>query len=147
VPSTSGTRRGRRRRAWLNQQALEHGLRPLEVEAYLLNETLGYGGTCDLIAEIDGEVWLLDWKTGSRSPGRTARCTTTTGCSSRRTPTPSSSPGRRPGALPDAGDHRFGIVHVTDGGTRLYEATSPSATGSRSGPACGSTWRKGKAAA
>jgi hypothetical protein len=45
-------------RAWLNAQVREHGLRPLEVEAYLLHETLGYGGTCDLIAELDGEVWL-----------------------------------------------------------------------------------------
>ena len=52
-------------RAWLNAQVREHGLRPLEVEAFLLHETLGYGGTCDLIAELDGEVWLLDWKTGS----------------------------------------------------------------------------------
>ena len=42
----------------------EHGLRPLEVEAFLINETLGYGGTLDLIAELDGETWLLDWKTG-----------------------------------------------------------------------------------
>jgi len=25
---------------------------------------LGYAGTFDLLAEIDGEVWLLDWKTG-----------------------------------------------------------------------------------
>ena len=31
-------------------------------------------------------------------------------------------PDRRPGAAPAAGDHPFGIVHVTDGGTRLYEA-------------------------
>ncbi len=30
-----------------------------------IHEALGYGGTCDLIAELDGEVWLLDWKTGS----------------------------------------------------------------------------------
>ena len=26
--------------------------------------SLGYAGTFDLLAEIDGEVWLLDWKTG-----------------------------------------------------------------------------------
>ena len=25
---------------------------------------LGYAGTFDLLAEIDGEIWLLDWKTG-----------------------------------------------------------------------------------
>ena len=46
-------------RAWLNP---EHRIRPLEVEAFLVNETPGYGGTCDLIAELDGEAWLLDWK-------------------------------------------------------------------------------------
>ena len=110
-------------RAWLNQQAREHGLRPLEVEAFLINETLGYGGTLDLIAELDGETWLLDWKTGKSvawpdgsvyadhrlqlaayaNAGFIARI---------------GDPERHP--LPAV--TRFGIVHVTDGGTRLYEA-------------------------
>jgi hypothetical protein len=110
-------------RAWLNQQVREHGLRPLEVEAFLINETLGYGGTLDLIAELDGEVWLLDWKTGKSvawpdgsvyadhrlqlaayaKAGFIARI---------------GDPERYP--LPVV--TRFGIVHVTDGGTRLYEA-------------------------
>ena len=54
-------------RAWLNQQPREHGLRPLEVEAFLINETLGYGGTLDLIAELNGETWLLDGRPGSRA--------------------------------------------------------------------------------
>ncbi len=110
-------------RAWLNQQAKEHGLRPLHVEAFLLHETLGYGGTLDLIAEIDGEIWLLDWKTGKSvaSPSgevyrdhrlqlaayQHAEFIACVG-----------DPERYP--LPVV--QRFGLVHVTDGGTRLYEA-------------------------
>ena len=106
------------------QQVREHGLRPLEVEAFLLHETLGYGGTLDLIAELDGEVWLLDWKTGKSvaTAGRHA-CTPTTGSSWRRTRTPSSSPGSATrSGTPLPAITRYGIVHVTDGGTRLYEA-------------------------
>lgn len=110
-------------RAWLNQQRVEHGLRPIEVEAYLLNTTVGYGGTLDLIAELDGEVWLLDWKTGNSvaMPDGTvyrdhrlqlaayahAEFLARVGDPTRY-------------ALPPI--TRFGIVHVTDGGTRLYEA-------------------------
>ena len=110
-------------RAWLNHQAREHGLRPLEVEAFLINEALGYGGTLDLIAELDGEVWLLDWKTGKSvawpdgsvyadhrlqlAAYAHARFIARIG-----------DPARYP--LPPV--TRFGIVHVTDGGTRVYEA-------------------------
>ena len=93
-------------RAWLNAQVREHGLRPLEVEAFLLHETLGYGGTCDLIAELDGEVWLLDWKTGSS-------VATPDGDRVPRPPAPAGGvrergvhrPGQRPGALPAPADH------------------------------------------
>ena len=35
---------------------------PIHVESSLWNMTYGYAGTCDLIAKIDGETWLLDWK-------------------------------------------------------------------------------------
>jgi len=35
-----------------------------DADARRPRETLGYGGTLDLIAELDGETWLLDWKTG-----------------------------------------------------------------------------------
>jgi hypothetical protein len=110
-------------RAWLNQQRVEHGLRAIEVEAYLLNPTIGYGGTLDLIAELDGEVWLLDWKTGN----------------SVATPDGNVYRDHRlqlaayahaeflakvgdPTRYPLPAITRFGIVHVTDGGTRLYEA-------------------------
>ena len=101
-------------RAWLNAQVREHGLRPLEVEAFLLHETLGYGGTCDLIAELDGEVWLLDWKTGrQRRHPRRHRVP--------RPPAPAGGlrergvhrPGQRPGAVPAPRHHplRTGARH------------------------------------
>lgn len=110
-------------RAWLNQQAREHGLRPLEVEAFMLHETLGYGGTCDLIAELDGETWLLDWKTGSSvaSPAgevyRDHRLQLAAYANAEFIAR-ENDPERYP--LPPI--TRYGIVHVTDGGTRLYEA-------------------------
>jgi hypothetical protein len=34
----------------------------LHMEASIWNMTKGYAGTTDLIATIDGETWLLDWK-------------------------------------------------------------------------------------
>ena len=110
-------------RAWLNHQAREHGLRPLEVEAFLINEALGYGGTLDLIAELDGEVWLLDWKTGKSvawpdgsvyADHRLQLAAYAKAGFIARVGDPECYP------LPAVA--RFGIVHVTDGGTRLYEA-------------------------
>jgi hypothetical protein len=110
-------------RAWLNQQATEHALRPLHVEAYLIHATLRYGGTLDLIAEIDGEVWLLDWKTG-KSVARPSGDV----YSDHRLQLAAyahaefiAKPGD-PKEYPLPTINRFGIVHVTDGGTRLYEA-------------------------
>ena len=35
----------------------------LHMEASVWNMTKGYAGTADVIAKIDGEIWLLDWKT------------------------------------------------------------------------------------
>ena len=110
-------------RAWLNQQALEHGLRPIEVEAFLIHESFGYGGTLDLIAEIDGEVWLLDWKTGKSVAWPDGKV-----YSDHRLQLAAYANAEfiaRPNdqhryTLPPI--TRYGIVHVTDGGTRLYEA-------------------------
>ena len=110
-------------RAWLNAQAREHSLRLLEVEACLIHETLGYGGTCDLIAQLDGETWLLDWKTGSSvaTPDGTVyrdhRLQLAAYANAEFVARPDD-PERHP--LPAVA--RYGIVHVTDGGTRLYEA-------------------------
>lgn len=112
-----------RARAWLNQQVKEHGLRPLEVEAFLINETIGYGGTLDLIAELDGETWLLDWKTGKSVAGPNGKV-----YADHRLQLAAYA---NAGFIARIGDPeryplpvitRFGIVHVTDGGTRLYEA-------------------------
>lgn len=113
MPAVAGAR------AWLN----EHKVRPLEVEAYLIHETLGYGGTCDLIAEIDGETWLLDWKS-SKSVAwpngdvydemRLQLAAYSRAEFSARIGDPERYP------LPEI--TRFGILHVTDVGTRLYPA-------------------------
>jgi hypothetical protein len=133
-------------RAWLNQYATEHGLRPLEVESFLISETHGYGGTLDLIAEIEGEVWLLDWKTGKSVAWPSGdvysdhRLQLAAYAHADFIAKPND-PERYP--LPDV--TRFGIVHVTDGGTRLYEApvTDADWTAFR---ACLHlhAWRKGK---
>ncbi len=113
MPAVAGAR------AWLN----EHKVQPVEVEAFLINETQGYGGTCDLIAGIDGEVWLLDWKT-SKSVAwpngnvydemRLQLAAYTRAEFSARVGDPERYP------LPAITRH--GILHVTDGGTRLYPA-------------------------
>ena len=110
-------------RAWLNAQVREHGLRPLEVEAFLLHETLGFGGTCDLIAQLDGEVWLLDWKTGASvaTPDGTVyrdHRLQLAAYANAEFIARVADPERYP--LPAI--TRYGVVHVTDGGTRLYEA-------------------------
>lgn len=106
-------------RAWLN----EHKIRPIEIEAFLIHETLGYGGTCDLIAEIDGEVWLLDWKTSKSVASPAGRVydemrLQLAAYSRAEFIARQADPTRYP--LPEI--KRFGILHVTDGGTRLYEA-------------------------
>lgn len=117
IPAVEGAR------AWLNQQALEHGLRPLEVEAAVVNPSLGYGGTVDLIAELDGEVWLLDWKTG-RSVARPSGQV----YSEMRLQLSAYAHAEFIGRPADPTRYelppitRHGIVHVTDGGTRLYDA-------------------------
>jgi hypothetical protein len=113
VPAVRGAR------AWLN----EHKVVPIEIEAFLLNETLGYGGTCDLVAWIGGEVWLLDWKTSGSVADRSGRVYddmrlqlaayshaefVAKPADSTRYPMPAIT--------------RYGILHVTDAGTRLYAA-------------------------
>ena len=131
-------------RTWLN----EHTVKPIEIEAFLIHETLGYGGTCDLIAEIDGEVWLLDWKTSKSVAwpngqvydemrlqlAAYARAEFIARVAdSERYPLPAVT--------------RTGVLHVTDGGTRLYPADVTDADWNAF-RACLylSTWKKGKAA-
>ena len=40
------------------------GAIPLVSEATVINRTVGYAGTLDLVAEMRRDRWLLDWKTG-----------------------------------------------------------------------------------
>lgn len=131
-------------RLWLNQMAV----RPLHVEAYLINETLGYGGTLDLIAEIDGETWLLDWKTGKSVAWPSGDVyedhrLQLAAYANAEFIARVADPERHPLPAID----RYGIVHVTDGGTRLYEAFVTEADW-HAFRAClyVHAWRKGKAA-
>ena len=106
-------------RAWLNQRRV----RPLEVEAFLINETVGYGGTCDLIAEIDGETWLLDWKSSKSvafADGSVYEDMRLQLAAYGRAEFSAKAADATRYALPAV--TRFGILHVTDGGTRLYPA-------------------------
>lgn len=41
-------------------------LKPLFVEQVIWSTTYGYAGTLDLVAEVNGKVTVLDWKTGKR---------------------------------------------------------------------------------
>lgn len=36
----------------------------ISTETFLINDTLKYAGTCDLIVRIDSKLWLIDIKTG-----------------------------------------------------------------------------------
>lgn len=113
VPAIEGAR------TWLN----ETKVKPLEVEAFLIHETLGYGGTCDLIAEIDGEVWLLDWKSSKSvawPDGRVydeMRLQLAAYARAEFIARPAD-----PTRYPVPPITRYGIVHVTDAGTKLYPA-------------------------
>jgi hypothetical protein len=113
VPAVQGAR------LWLN----EFKVKPLEVESFLINETLGYGGTCDLVAVIGGEVWLLDWKTSKSVAWPDGRV-----YDEFRLQLAAYARAEFIGRVGDSNRYqvpaitRFGIVHVTDGGTRLYPA-------------------------
>jgi hypothetical protein len=106
-------------RAWLN----EHQVKPIEVEAFLINEEQGYGGTCDLIAEIDGEVHLLDWKTSKSVAWPSGQI-----YDEMRLQLAAYSRAEFIARVADPVRYslpaidRLGILHVTDGGTRLYPA-------------------------
>jgi hypothetical protein len=104
-------------RTWLN----ENRVVPLEVEAYLIHETLGYGGTCDLIARLGDDIYLLDWKT-SKSVAlpngkvyREHRLQLAAYVWAEFIARPGD-PSRHP--IPPI--TKAGIVHVTNHGTRLY---------------------------
>jgi hypothetical protein len=113
VPAVDGAR------TWLN----EHRVRPIEIEAFLIHETLGYGGTCDLIAEIDDEIWLLDWKTSKSVAWPNGnvydemRLQLAAYSRAEFIARPADSTRYELPAIT-----RTGVLHVTDAGTRLYPA-------------------------
>ena len=37
----------------------------IETEVHLFSDTLKVAGTCDLVCEIDGELWVIDFKTSN----------------------------------------------------------------------------------
>lgn len=106
-------------RTWLN----DNKVKPLEIEFFVINETLGYGGTGDLIAVIAGEVWLLDWKSSKSVADARGRLYSDhhlqlAGYAGAEFIARVGDPNRY--QLPPI--QRYGIVHVTEAGTRLYEA-------------------------
>lgn len=52
--------------AWVTA-ASSRGLRVLAVEAEWVSERHGFGGTCDLLCELDGQITVIDLKTSSKS--------------------------------------------------------------------------------
>jgi hypothetical protein len=68
----------------------------IAVESMVCSERYEYGGTADAFAEIDGEIWLLDYKTGRRRLSRHRTPARGTG------PGPVHGPPRRPDAVPRA---------------------------------------------
>ena len=86
----------------------------LAVEAMVFSERYEYGGTADAFIEIDGEIWLIDYKTGSGIYPDTAlqlaglARAQFIGRPGDPTPYP----------VPPA--TRFGILHVRPDGARLY---------------------------
>lgn len=50
---------------WWNWMVSNNGLETFRVEQIVYSERLGVAGTADWVGEINGEVWLLDWKTGN----------------------------------------------------------------------------------
>ena len=93
-------------------------VRRLSVRLYPVNESLGYGGTLDLIAELDGEVWLLDWKTGKSvaSPAGEVYRDHRLQLAAYEHAEFIAKPGD-PERYPIPAITRHGIVHVTDSGT------------------------------
>lgn len=46
------------------QWCMNRTITPLNMELYLVSDTMMFGGTLDLYADIDGKKWLVDFKTG-----------------------------------------------------------------------------------
>lgn len=96
---------------WLD----EHGLEPILTERPVANRRHWYSGTFDLIARLDGEVWLLDIKTAKGVYGDNAL----------QLAAYAGAEFYRPGDDPDEEEpmphiDRLGVLHVEDGLTTLH---------------------------
>lgn len=89
------------------------GVEPIVTEVPVAHRAHWWAGTPDAVVRLDGEVWLLDWKTSSGVYGETAMQTAAYASAEFYAPTPDD---ERP--MPEI--HRTGVVHVTAEGSRLY---------------------------
>lgn len=80
---------------------------PVLVERPVVNYSIGYAGTLDLVADMAGQRWLLDIKTGKRVYGETALQLAAYAFAERYV----ESPGVE---LPMPSVDRIGVIHVTD---------------------------------
>lgn len=51
-------------KAW-EKWATDHQVKPIRTEEVVYHKTHGYAGSFDMLAEVDGKVWLLDYKSSS----------------------------------------------------------------------------------
>jgi hypothetical protein len=92
---------------------------PIVTEVSVANRAHWWAGRPDAIVRLDGQVWLLDWKTSSGVYGETALQTAAYASAEFYAPTPDDE-------QPMPAIERTGVVHVTAGGSQLYPlAKSP----------------------
>lgn len=96
---------------WLDANNVE----PMHVELVVANRTHWYCGKLDLIARIDGEVWLLDLKTSRGVYGEMAMQLLAYG-NAEVFLGPDGPDDERPMPQID----RYGVLHIEDGLTTLY---------------------------
>jgi len=94
----------------------------LAVEAMVCSERYEYGGTADAFVEIDNEIWLLDYKTGSGVYPDSAL--QLAGLARAQFIGRPGDPTQYP--VPPA--TRFGVLHLRPEGARLYPVTVDRAT-------------------
>jgi hypothetical protein len=91
--------------------------RVLAVEAMVCSERYEYGGTADAFVEIEGEIWLLDYKTGAGVyPDAALQLAGLARAQFIGRP-------GDPVQYPVPAATRFGILHIRPEGARLYPVT------------------------
>lgn len=93
---------------------------PICTETPVASRAHWYAGTCDLIATIDGETWLLDIKTSSGIYGDFALQLAAYATAEFHCPNPADL--SIEAAMPRIA--RIGAIHVTDEGSQLHEFPS-----------------------